>query len=313
MAKPTNLPNTLPEIWLEDVDRVPDNSNPPLIHQGFEPAVWLHDTELLGFRNQYGYKLPNLEELINWYHKQKWTYNQIFAHESLTSLAYKVSGNVQKRISDKKVNEGYTKHLQKRAISRMGTAMKGTKSTGGYSCNFGSELNPQLSILGVAADAKLWNDDFYEDLCHAIYKNYKAIREARPEYAEITCIPYQTEPGTGGGWGNGISKALGGQGKHTGKYRMSKEELATRTRKDGHKWNFAGHIHAIARNDHWDPSSYFRWVDVADRVNELLRADNPAPQKIATPVKSDTPDRLQLAAQAIETAKYQLAAYRKEN
>ena len=312
MAKIETLANTLPEIWLEGIERVPDNSTPPLIHQGADPFFWMHDSELLGFSAKGVYRLPNPDELKAWYHRQKWTYNQIFAHESLTSLAYKQEGWTQTRISNKKVFEGYTLHLQKRAVSRMGTAIKGVSQTGGVSCNYGSELNAQLAILGVAADARWWTDEFYEDLSHAIFLNFQKYREARPEYADIICRPYQTEPGTGGGWGDGLAKAKGGDGIRTGKYRMTRKELRTRTRKDGHKFNFAGHIHAPAKNDHWDPSSYFKWVEVADRVNELLRAKarETAPKKIATPVKTQSP--LDIAQAAIETAKYQLAKYRSE-
>ena len=314
MKKPKTYKNDLPEVWLDDVKRIPDKRKPSRIHQGAPPRVVPHTTELLGFRDSFGYRLPSEVEAERWYANAPYPYNQLYCHEDLNSKAYVAEGNTQKMKSDKKVRDGFTAHTQRRAITQMGESMRGASRTGGFACNYGSPITIQIAINGCAADATKWTDQFFEDFAHVVAKNYQKIRDEFPEYADIKCLPYQTKPGGPGAWGSGTSRLKGGTGKNTGRFRMTPQEWVTGIRADGAEWNFAGHLHALPNNTHWDPSPYFPWVSFSDRVNEILGSAKPVVAKNAPIVLPDSKvDRLDVAYKAINTAKYQLDAYRKES
>ena len=296
MAKPATVRNTLPEVWHPTADRVPDRSDLPAIHQGAPMRLYLHTTELLGIDDgqPHGERLPDLDELRAWYEREPYPYHQVYAHHELTAKAYIATGHAQRMRSVADVREGYTRLLQRRPITRMAAAMVGADRTGGYACNYASPITIQIAILGCAADAQRWSDDFWADLATVLASNY-ALARTVPGYEDVQAEPYQTAPGTGGGWGDGRPRALGGDGRKTGDYRMARQEQATGIRADGQPWNLAGHIHAIARNRHWDPSSYVPWVELANEINHQLDgqprppAGDP-PARISTPAPQTDPD-----------------------
>lgn len=281
-------PNTLPEVWHPDAERVPDDKTPPLIHQGAPPRVFVHCTQLLGDydRENRCHRLPTLDELREWYEREPYPYTMVYAHRDLTSKAYKTSadGDTQQMLSQEDVYDGYTALLSRRPLTRMATAMRGASRTGGVACNYGSPVTVQIAILGCSEDAQIWTDRFYADFGDLLASTYQTIRDRIPGEESIEVLPYQTDPGHGGGWGDGLAKALGGTGRKTGGYRMSKAESASGVKVDGGKWNYAGHIHALSRNTHWDPSSYFRWQQTASRANSILdgrRVSNSGPAPIS--------------------------------